>query len=140
MFELENMLISRLLQSCNFKLASLSFIIPRLVPWPHLMVVHIILAAGVAARPGKVVGSVLRYNNCGAVAAAEALEQRRMVRNPAGTTQYTAANSYPRRNPSCKNERVDNDGVESSNGLQPKPQYMARKVAAAQGGSGGHWF
>ncbi|GLT70971.1 hypothetical protein SLA2020_430170 [Shorea laevis] len=42
---------------------------------------------GVAARPGKVVGSVLRYNNCGAAAAAEVLEQRRMVRNPAGTTQ-----------------------------------------------------
>lgn len=105
-----------------------------------LQVPQSIQAAGVAARPGKVVGSVLRYNNCGAVAAAEALEQRRMVRNPAGTTQYTAANSYPRRNPSCKNERVDNDGVESSNGLQPKPQYMARKVAAAQGGSGGHWF
>ncbi|KAF5465611.1 hypothetical protein F2P56_015596 [Juglans regia] len=89
---------------------------------------------GVAARPGKVVGSVLRYNNCGAAAAAEALEQRRMVRNPSGTTQYSASNgSYPRRNPSCKNERGEDDGVESS-------KYMARKVAAAQGGSGGHWY
>ncbi|XP_040995574.1 mitogen-activated protein kinase 15 isoform X1 [Juglans microcarpa x Juglans regia] len=89
---------------------------------------------GVAARPGKVVGSVLRYNNCGAAAAAEALEQRRMVRNPSGTTQYSASNgSYSRRNPSCKNERGEDDGVESS-------KYMARKVAAAQGGSGGHWY
>jgi mitogen-activated protein kinase 1/3 len=83
---------------------------------------------------------VLRYNNCGAAAAAEALEQRRMVRNPAGTTQYAASNgSYPRRNPNSKNERGEDDMVESSNGLQPKPQYLARKVAAAQGGSGGHW-
>lgn len=98
--------------------------------------------AGVAARPGKVVGSVLRYNNCGAAATAEALEQRRMSRNAAGTTQYTASNgSYPRRNPNCKNERCEDDGVESSNGLQPKPpQYIARKVAAAQGGAGGHWY
>ncbi|KAK4587043.1 hypothetical protein RGQ29_023967 [Quercus rubra] len=97
---------------------------------------------GVAARPGKVVGSVLRYNNCGAAATAEALEQRRMSRNAAGTTQYTASNgSYPRRNPNCKNERCEDDGVESSNGLQPKPpQYIARKVAAAQGGAGGHWY
>ncbi|KAK7846314.1 mitogen-activated protein kinase 16 [Quercus suber] len=97
---------------------------------------------GVAARPGKVVGSVLRYNNCGAAATAEALEQRRMSRNAAGTTQYTASNgSYPRRNPNCKNERCEDDGVESSNGLQPKPpQYMPRKVAAAQGGAGSLWY
>ncbi|GAV60896.1 Pkinase domain-containing protein [Cephalotus follicularis] len=95
-----------------------------------------------AARPGKVVSSVLRYNNCGAAAAAaaEALEQRRMARNPAVSTQYTTAtSSYPRRNPSCKNERGEDEGVESSNGVQPKPQYMVRKVAAAQGGSGSQW-
>ncbi|KAH0992374.1 hypothetical protein GBA52_003857 [Prunus armeniaca] len=57
-----------------------------------------------AARPGKVVGSVLRFNNCGAAAAAEALEQRRMVRNPTAQPQYTAAStgSYPRRNPPVK--------------------------------------
>lgn len=96
---------------------------------------------GGAARPGKVVGSVLRYNNCGAAAAAEVLEQRRMVRNPPVASQYNASScSYPRRNSSCKNERGDNEGVEGSNGLQPKPQYMARKVAAAQGGSGSHWY
>ncbi|XP_034200976.1 mitogen-activated protein kinase 16 isoform X2 [Prunus dulcis] len=94
-----------------------------------------------AARPGKVVGSVLRFNNCGAAAAAEALEQRRMVRNPTAQPQYTATStgSYPRRNPPCKNERGDCEGVEGSNGLQPKPQYMPRKVAAAQGGSG-QWY
>ncbi|KAA8548569.1 hypothetical protein F0562_000164 [Nyssa sinensis] len=99
------------------------------------------LQAGAAARPGKVISSVLRYNNCGvaAVAAAEALEQRRMVRNPSVPTQYAVSgSSYPRRNPGCKNERGE-DGVEGSKSLQPKPQYMARKVAAAQGGSGSQW-
>ncbi|XWS13575.1 hypothetical protein CRYUN_Cryun36dG0048700 [Craigia yunnanensis] len=87
------------------------------------------------SRPGKVVGSVLRYNNFGA-AAAETLEQRRMVRNLTGSTQYTASNcSYPRRNPAWKNDRGEDEVVEGSNGLQPKPQYMARKVATAQGRS-----
>lgn len=62
-----------------------------------------------------------------------------MVRNPAVSTQY-AASSYPRRNPVCKNERVDDEPMDGSNGLQPKPQYMARKVAAAQGGSGSSWY
>ncbi|KAI4345549.1 hypothetical protein L6164_012661 [Bauhinia variegata] len=96
---------------------------------------------GVAARPGKVVGSVLRYNNCGVATSGEALEQRRMVRNPSVSAQCATSNgSYPRRNPSCKNERAEDDGIEGSNGLQPKPQYMARKVAAAQGGAGGHWY
>ncbi|KAK6930052.1 Protein kinase domain [Dillenia turbinata] len=89
---------------------------------------------GGAARPGKVVGSVMRYNNCGAAAAAaEAFDQRRMGRNSAVPSQY------PRRSAGCKNERGDDDVVEGPNGL-PKPQYMARKVAAAQGGSGGHWY
>ncbi|POO02305.1 Serine/threonine protein kinase [Trema orientale] len=98
---------------------------------------------GGAARPGKVVGSVLRYNNCGAAAGAEALEQRRTVRNPSLPTQYPATGvSYPRRNPPvCKNERAEDEGVEGSNGMRPKPQYvMARKVAAAQGGSGSQWY
>ncbi|GMJ01834.1 mitogen-activated protein kinase 16 [Hibiscus trionum] len=89
-----------------------------------------------AARPGKVVGSVMRYNNCGAVAAGEALEQRRMVRNPIVPTQY----AYPRRSPVCKNDRGEDEVVEGSNELQPKPQYMARKVAAAQGGSRSQWY
>ncbi|XP_057956818.1 mitogen-activated protein kinase 15 isoform X2 [Malania oleifera] len=93
------------------------------------------------ARPGKVVGSVLRYNNCGAAAAAETLEQRRMVRNPVVPTHYTASGcSYPRRNAGCKNERGEDEVVEGSNGLQPKPQYMARKVAAAQAGPGSQWY
>ncbi|PSS01462.1 Mitogen-activated protein kinase [Actinidia chinensis var. chinensis] len=99
------------------------------------------IQAGGAARPGKVVSSVLRYNNCGAaVAAAETLEQRRMVRNPDVPTQFPVSlSSYARRNQGCKNERGE-DGVEGSNGLQPKPPYMPRKVAAAQGGPGSRWY
>ncbi|KAG2395766.1 mitogen-activated protein kinase 15-like [Vigna umbellata] len=96
---------------------------------------------GVAARPGKVVGSVMRYNNCGVAVTAET-EQRRMVRNPSVSAQFAASNcSYPRRNPGYKSERgAEDDGIEGSNGLQPKPQYMARKVAAAPGGPGGQWY
>lgn len=92
------------------------------------------LASGVAARPRKVTGSVLHYN--GGVAGAE---QRRMIRNPPVSVQYAASScSYPKRNPSCKNERAE-DGIEGSNGLQSKPPYIAQKVAAAQGGGGGNW-
>lgn len=95
---------------------------------------------GLAARPGKVVGSAMRYNNCGAAVTAET-EQRRVVRNPPVSSQYAASScSYPRRNPNYKSERVEDDVIEGSNGLQPKPQYIARKVAAAQGGAGGQWY
>ncbi|GFZ21879.1 mitogen-activated protein kinase 16 [Actinidia rufa] len=64
---------------------------------------------GGAARPGKVVSSVLRYNNCGAAAAAaETLEQRRMVRNPAVPTQFpVSSSSYPRRNPGFRRVSMD---------------------------------
>ncbi|CAK9173681.1 unnamed protein product [Ilex paraguariensis] len=95
------------------------------------------IQAGVPPRPGKIVGSVLRHNNCGAAA----IEQRRMVKNPAVPAQYAvASSSYPRRNTGCKNDRGE-DGSGGSNGLQPKPdQYMARKLAAAQGGSANQWY
>ncbi|KAF4358716.1 hypothetical protein F8388_013683 [Cannabis sativa] len=97
---------------------------------------------GGAARPGKVVGSVLRHNNGGTAVGTEALEQRRTVKNPPVPTQNPATGvSYPRRNPPiCKNERGEDEGIEGSNG-RTKPQYvMARKVAAAQGGSGSQWY
>jgi mitogen-activated protein kinase 1/3 len=97
--------------------------------------------AGGAARPGKVVGSVLRYNNCGAAAAAaEAIEQRRMARNSAVPTQYAvSASSYPKRHPSYKSEKEEG-GIEGPTALQPKPdQYIARKVAA-QVGSDSQWY
>ncbi|XP_073128640.1 mitogen-activated protein kinase 15 [Henckelia pumila] len=97
---------------------------------------------GVAARPGKVIGPVVRYNNCGATAATiEAHDQHKMARNPSVNAQYIVpGSSYPRKHPGCKIEKGD-DSSEGSNGLQPKPDlYMARKVAAAQGGAVNHWY
>ncbi|XP_027919222.1 mitogen-activated protein kinase 15-like isoform X1 [Vigna unguiculata] len=94
---------------------------------------------GVAARPGKVVGSVLRHNNRG-VAVTTETEQRKTGKNPSVSAKYAAQScSYPRRNPNCKIERAV-EGIEGANGLQTKPQYLARKVAAAQGGPGGNWY
>ncbi|XP_011656640.1 mitogen-activated protein kinase 15 isoform X1 [Cucumis sativus] len=118
-------------RTCNIPLARVPIQVPQSIQ------------AGNGARPGKVVGSVLRYN-CGAAAAAvapEVLEQRRMTRNPSIPPQYAGNNcSYTRRNSSCKNERADEEAIEGPNGLQPKPQYIARKVAAAQGGPGNNWY
>lgn len=95
-------------------------------------------AQGGITRPGKVISSALRYN-CATVAT-EAYEQRRMARKPPVSTQYAASGcSYPRRNASCKNDAGENEGVDVSNTVQPKPQYVARKVAAAQGGAS-HWY
>ncbi|KAG9147322.1 hypothetical protein Leryth_020575 [Lithospermum erythrorhizon] len=102
------------------------------------------IQAGSAARPGKVVGSVLRYNNCGAAAtavgAAEVIDQRR-IKNPAVASQYPISSStYPKRHPSYKIEKGE-DGAEGANVLQHRPdQYMARKVAAVQGGPGSQWY
>ncbi|XP_048136117.1 mitogen-activated protein kinase 15 isoform X1 [Rhodamnia argentea] len=98
--------------------------------------------AGGAARPGKVVGSVLRYNSGAAGAATtEAVEQRRTARNPPIAAQHTSTGcSYPRRNPGCKSERAEEEGIGIPNGVQPKPQYIPRKVAAAQGGPGNNWY
>lgn len=93
-----------------------------------------VVVSGVAPRPRKIAGSLLHYN--GGVAGAD---QRKTTRNPSVPAQYAASSySYPKRNPSCKNERAE-DGIEGSSGLQSKPQYIARKVAAAPGGAGSNW-
>ncbi|KAL5995852.1 Mitogen-activated protein kinase 16 [Asimina triloba] len=95
---------------------------------------------GGAAKPGKVVGSVLRYSSS-ATAAQEASEQRRTVRNPTGMAQYPASgSSYARRTPNCKSDAVEEEGMEGSNSVQSKPQYMAKKLAAAQAGLLGRIF
>nr|GMD83549.1 mitogen-activated protein kinase 15 isoform X1 [Ipomoea batatas] len=95
---------------------------------------------GDAARPGRIVSSVMRYNGGSAVTASEAIEQRRTLRNPTTMPQYAISNpSYSRRHPSCKNERGE-DGNEGSNTVPKPDQYMARKVAAAPGGSGNQWY
>ncbi|RWR93693.1 mitogen-activated protein kinase 15-like protein isoform X1 [Cinnamomum micranthum f. kanehirae] len=93
---------------------------------------------GGSAKPGKVVGSVLHYNN--GTMAAEAYEQRRMVRDPTVSGRSAASSrSYPRRTPSCQTDGGDDDRIEGSHSVQPRPQYMARKVAAAESGAN-HWY
>ncbi|KAL0647494.1 hypothetical protein Bca4012_045785 [Brassica carinata] len=91
------------------------------------------------ARPGKVVGSVLRYNNCGAATGVEALEQqqRRMVRNPVGVAQYPKRSSQP-----CKSSRGDEDcdSAEGSSRLKQNPQFIPQKVAAAQDTAMSRWY
>lgn len=105
----------------------------------NFMTIYFMLMAGVATRPGKVIGSVLRYNNC-TTAPTEAHEQRRKVRNSAVSTQYAISGCpFPRRNTNCRSDRVDNEGVDGSNPVQSKPQYIPRKVAAAQDGAV-HWY
>ncbi|KAL4564515.1 hypothetical protein LXL04_028579 [Taraxacum kok-saghyz] len=107
---------------------------------------------GSAARPGKVVGNVMRYSNGGPPPAAAAgvgdtLEQRRGGRsNPvAAPTQFPLpASSYPRRSTNsaaCKNDKVETAIEVSGNGLQARPPYVPRKLAAAQGGGpGSQWY
>ena len=93
-------------------------------------------AGAAVARPGKVVGSVLRYNNCGAATGVEALEQqqRRMVRNPAGAAQY------PKRTPQpCKSNRGDEDS-EGSSRLKQNPQYIPQKVGGRQDTATSRWY
>ncbi|KAI0518624.1 hypothetical protein KFK09_006060 [Dendrobium nobile] len=92
---------------------------------------------GTALRPGKANASMLRQNNS-TNSGADPFEQRRIARNPITNPQFNSSNcSYPRRNPSCKNERGD-EGIEGANLVQHKP-YLSRKVAAAQAGPSSHW-
>ncbi|XP_039114600.1 mitogen-activated protein kinase 15-like isoform X2 [Dioscorea cayenensis subsp. rotundata] len=88
---------------------------------------------GIAARPGKVVGSVIQHNNAQAVAltdAGEVDDTRKNVKNTAGQLYYARSGySYPRRNSSCKSER-GNEGLEGPSIVHPK-HYIARKVATA---------
>lgn len=92
-------------------------------------------AQGSAAKPGKVVSSVMPQNGG---TTSEVYQQRRMISDPSLPAQFTTP-SYPRRNSSCKTDREE-EGLDGSNGVQPKSQYLARKVAAAQGVSGGQWY
>lgn len=110
-----------------------------------------ISGAATVAKPGKVVGSVFRHNNNGTNAAGAAADQlyeqqRRSIRNPAGIpSQYSSGSvgcSYPRRNPSCKGDRGEDEGAGGPAIVpQPKPYVSAaRKVAAvAHGGQSIPW-
>uniref|UniRef100_A0A1D1YRF0 mitogen-activated protein kinase n=1 Tax=Anthurium amnicola TaxID=1678845 RepID=A0A1D1YRF0_9ARAE len=94
---------------------------------------------GGGTKPGKIVGSMLRCSNS-TTAATELYDQRRIIRDPSVPAHYaTSGCSYPRRNPSCKSEKGDDEGIEGPVIMQPKPQYVARKVVAANGGPSGHW-
>ncbi|KAK4477909.1 hypothetical protein RD792_017174 [Penstemon davidsonii] len=73
---------------------------------------------GEAARPGKVVGSVLRYPT-------DTIEQQKVVKNPMLTpAQYIVPNSsYSRKHRSYKTERGE-----------------VAAAATAQGGTGSQWY
>ncbi|XP_042021841.1 mitogen-activated protein kinase 15-like [Salvia splendens] len=98
-----------------------------------------------ATRPGKITGPAPRYNNYGAAlppAPVDSNEQRRTTRNPTMYPQYVAPNpSYPRKHAPCKAEDGEDAMGDGPNALQRKQElYMARKVAAAQGGAGNLWY
>nr|ACF06191.1 mitogen activated protein kinase 16-1 [Oryza sativa Indica Group] len=95
---------------------------------------------GAAARPGKAVGSMLRYGNCSTSAAEQQYEQRRVVRNPAiaPNSSVPLGSSYPRRNQTCKSETGDVERIDSSQTGPPKP-YVANKLPATVDGRSGHW-
>ncbi|KAL6526533.1 Mitogen-activated protein kinase 16 [Orobanche gracilis] len=112
-----------------------------------VQVPHIIQARG-SARPGRIIGPMLRYNNCGPTEepprpSKETTEERKTNRNPNNNppSHYIApSSSYPRKQQGYKFE--GGEGVnEGPSGFQPKPDlHMTRKVAAAQGGPGNHWY
>ncbi|KAL8265129.1 hypothetical protein R6Q59_023259 [Mikania micrantha] len=93
---------------------------------------------GNAARPGKVIGSVTRYNNNN-----DAIEQQQIMvgrNNPASSpTQFPLpATSYSRRSSACKTDKGETTIEVSGNGLQARPPYVPRKVAAAA--QGAQWY
>nr|ABC54586.1 mitogen-activated protein kinase 2 [Triticum aestivum] len=90
------------------------------------------------ARPGKVVGSALRYGNC-STSGTEQYEQRRVVTSqgivPNGVP---SGSSYPRRNNTCKSETGEAERIDVSQAGPPKP-YTGNKLPATVDGRNGHW-
>ncbi|KAL6571540.1 Mitogen-activated protein kinase 16 [Orobanche hederae] len=113
-----------------------------------VQVPHIIQARG-SARPGRIIGPMLRQNNnCGPTEepprpSKEITEERKTNRNPNNNTPshyIVPSSSYPRKHQGCKFEGGESVN-EGPSGLQAKPDlHMTRKVAAAQGGPGNHWY
>ncbi|XP_023763680.1 mitogen-activated protein kinase 15 isoform X3 [Lactuca sativa] len=141
------------LSKCSIKEVGKQYITSAAMPMNRLplQVPQTIQGGGSAARPGKVVGSVMRYNGgpppAAAAGAGDSLEQRRAGRNNpvAAPTQFPLpASSYPRRSnnsAACKNDKVETAIEVSANGLQARPPYVPRKLAAAQGGGpGSQWY
>ncbi|KAI7752869.1 hypothetical protein M8C21_001699, partial [Ambrosia artemisiifolia] len=124
------------LSKCSIKEAGKQQHMTNPVPMTRLpLQVPQSIQGGSAARPGKVVGSVMRYNTNN-----DAIEQQRRAgrSNPvAAPTQFPLpASSYPRRSSACKNDKVETAIEVPGNGLQARPPYIPRKVAAAQSGPG----
>ncbi|CAM0958337.1 unnamed protein product [Alopecurus aequalis] len=95
-------------------------------------------AAAAAARPGKVVGSVLRYGNC-STSGTDQYEQRRVARSPGiGPNGVPSGSSYPRRNNTCKSETGEAERIDVSQAGPPKP-YTGSKLPATVDGRNGHW-
>ncbi|XP_023763686.1 mitogen-activated protein kinase 15 isoform X4 [Lactuca sativa] len=140
------------LSKCSIKEVGKQYITSAAMPMNRLpLQVPQTIQGGSAARPGKVVGSVMRYNGgpppAAAAGAGDSLEQRRAGRNNpvAAPTQFPLpASSYPRRSnnsAACKNDKVETAIEVSANGLQARPPYVPRKLAAAQGGGpGSQWY
>ncbi|XP_062198295.1 mitogen-activated protein kinase 15 [Phragmites australis] len=93
---------------------------------------------GSAMRPGKVVGSAMRYGSCSS-SAADQYEQRRIARNPAiAPNGVSPRNSYPRRIPTCKSETCEAERIDADQAGQPKP-YIPNKLPTTVDGRNGHW-
>uniref|UniRef100_A0ACD5W6T2 Uncharacterized protein n=1 Tax=Avena sativa TaxID=4498 RepID=A0ACD5W6T2_AVESA len=94
--------------------------------------------AAAAARPGKVVGSVLRNGNC-STSGTDQYEQRRVARSPGiGPHGVPSGSSYPRRNNTCKSETGEAERIDVSHAGPPKP-YAGNKLPATVDGRNGHW-
>ncbi|KAL6581812.1 Mitogen-activated protein kinase [Orobanche minor] len=97
-----------------------------------------VISAGGAARPGKVIGSVLHYNS-GGVASTDTGEHQKTVRSsgiiPPARYVVPTNSSCPRKHPSGRNGGCeDDDSSKGSNGSQPKPDPYVASEVSAQGG------
>lgn len=91
-----------------------------------------------AARPGKVVGSVLRYGDA-STSGTDQYEQRRVARSPGiGPNGVPSGSSYPRRSNTCKSETGEAERIDVSQAGPPKP-YAGNKLPATVDGRNGHW-
>ncbi|KAF6993700.1 hypothetical protein CFC21_010557 [Triticum aestivum] len=90
------------------------------------------------ARPGKVVGSALRYGNC-STPGTEQYEQRRVITSQGVVPNgVPSGSSYPRRNNTCKSETGEAERIDVSQAGPPKP-YTGNKLPATVDGRNGHW-
>lgn len=94
------------------------------------------------AKPGKVIGSMLRHNTRGLISLEDHAEQQKLDRNSNPTThvptQFPSSSSgcsYPRRNLVSKNEKKDVGG----DSMEGPHKYIGRKVSAVPGVPSNRW-